>query len=55
MSSFCLLFVPPKRPKIVFFGLQKHSFYPSKDDVLPFKSYAFATRNLCFGIFNADF
>ena len=55
MSSFCLLFVPPKRPKIVFFGLQKHSFYPPKDDVWHAKSYAFATRNLCFYIFNTDF
>ena len=46
MSSFCLLFVPPKRPKIVCFGLQKHRFYPPKDDVLARKSYAFATQDL---------
>ena len=43
MSSFCLLFIPLKRPKIMFFGLQKHRFYPPKDDVLHAKSYAFAT------------
>ena len=55
MSSFCLLFILPKRPKTVFFGLQKHRVYPPKDDVWHTKSYAFATRNLCFGIFNADF
>jgi len=55
MSIFYLSFVPLKRPKIVFFGLQKHRFYPPKDDVWHAKSYAFATRNLCFGIFNADF
>jgi len=55
MSSFYLLFILPKRPKTVCFGLQKHRFYPPKDDVLPFKSYAFATQNLCFYIFNTDF
>ena len=55
MSGFYLLFIPPKRPKTVCFGLQKHRFYPSKDDVLHAKSYVFATRNLCFYIFNADF
>ena len=55
MSSFCLLFILPKRPKTVFFGLQKHRFYPPKDDVWHAKSYAFATQNLCFYIFNTDF
>ena len=55
MSGFYLLFILPKRPKTVFFGLQKHRFYPPKDDVWHAKSYAFATRNLCLYIFNADF
>ena len=55
MSSFCLLFVPPKRSKAVFFGLQKHRFYPPKDDVWHAKSYAFATQKLYFHIFNAHF
>ena len=55
MGIFCLSFVPLKRPKIVFFGLQKHRFYPPKDDVLARKSYAFATQNLCPYIFSTDF
>ena len=55
MSGFYLLFILPKRPKTVFFGLQKHRFYPPKDDVLARKSYAFATQDLCPYIFNTDF
>lgn len=55
MSSFCLLFVPPKRSKTVFFGLQKHRFYPPKDDVLHSKSIAFVAQNLCFGKISTDF
>jgi len=39
----------------MFFGLQKHRFYPPKDDVWHAKSYAFATQNLCFGILKPDF
>ena len=55
MSGFYLLFILPKRPKTVFFGFQKHRFYLIKDDVWHAKSYAFATQNLCFYIFNTDF
>ena len=44
MNGFCLLFIPLKRPKIVFFGLQKHCFCNSGDDVLPPKTYSFATQ-----------
>ena len=55
MGIFYLSFIPLKRPKIVFFGLQKHRFYPPKDDVLHAKSYAFTTQNLYPYIFNTDF
>ena len=55
LDSFCLLFALLKRPKTVFFGVQKHRFYPPKADVLYAKSYAFATQNLFFYISNAHF
>ena len=52
--NFRPLFIPLKRPKTVFSGLQKHKFYPPKDDVLHAKSIAFAIQNLCFWILKAD-
>ena len=52
--NFLPLFIPLKRPKTAFFGLQKHRFYPPKDDVLHPKSIAFAIQNLCFWILKAD-
>jgi len=55
LDSFCLLFALLKHPKTVFFGGQKHRFYPPKHHLLHAKSYAFATQNLCFGKINADF
>ena len=39
----------------MFFGVQKHRFYPPKDNVWYAKSIAFTTQNLCFWIFNAHF
>ena len=53
--NFLPLFISLKCPKTVFFGLQKHRFYPPKDDVLHAKSIAFAIQNLCFRIFRAIF
>ena len=53
--DFHPLFIPLKRPKTVFFGLQKLWFYPPKDDVLHAKSIAFDVQNLCSRIFNTHF
>ena len=39
----------------MFFGVQKHRFYPPKDGVWHPKSIAFVIQNLYFGIFNAHF
>ena len=41
INRFCSLFTLQKRPKTVFFRLQKHSFYPLKHHLLAYKSIAF--------------
>ena len=53
--NFHPLFILLKRPKTMFFGVQKHRFYPSKDDVLYAKSYVFTFQNLCFWKMKAVF
>ena len=49
----------PPHYQLVYINLNISSFslisYVLKDDVLHAKSYAFATQNLCFWIFKADF
>ena len=53
--NFYPLFIPLKRPKTAFSGLQKHKFYDLKHHLLHAKSIAFASQNLCFWIFRAVF
>ena len=62
MSSFCLLlfFLNALKPcfsgcKNIGFTLQKMMFGMPKAMLLQLKTYAFATQNLCFYIFNTDF
>ena len=54
MRGFYLLYVPPKHPKTVFFGLQKHRFYILKAMLLQLETYALGFSTLIFDQINEN-